>query len=73
MLRLVVEALQTALRHEIRTGKPVGGKFHDQKVNERIVNLERWIKNNPTASLGDRAAAENVLKDLQNAMQGMKK
>lgn len=32
------------------------------------VALERWLRNNPTASAGDRAAAENVVKDLKNAL-----
>lgn len=33
-----------------------------------ITALEKWLKNNPNASHGDRAAAENIIKDLQNAL-----
>jgi hypothetical protein len=58
-----------ALRKELATGNLVGGKSHDIKTEQRIINLEKWIRNNPTASPGDRASAENVLKDLQNALK----
>lgn len=54
------------------TGRKIGDRFHHQKTQQRIVNLERWVRDNPTASPGDRAAAENTLKDLQNALKGGK-
>lgn len=57
-----------AVRYEKATGKPVGGKWHTQKAQDSIVNLKKWLKNNPTASSGDRAAAQNVVRDLQNAL-----
>ncbi len=56
-----------AYRKEKRTGESVRGKFHEQKVADGIKFLERWIRKNPTAYPGDRAAAENVLKDLREA------
>ena len=59
-----------AVRQELATGRSVGGKLHSQKAGDYIKGLQRWINGNPGASLGDRAAAENVLKDLQNAMSG---
>ncbi|CAL7961110.1 hypothetical protein MIDIC_240073 [Alphaproteobacteria bacterium] len=59
-----------AVRHEMVTGEPVGGVFHDTKAEQYITALESWVRNNPTAPPGDRAAAENVLKDLQNAFKG---
>lgn len=34
-----------------------------------ITALEKWLKNNPAARLGDRAAAENIVKDLRNALE----
>jgi hypothetical protein len=57
-----------AIRHELATGKQVGGVWHSKKGEDSIKFLERWLKNNPTASPGDRAAAENVLLDLKNAL-----
>lgn len=59
-----------ALRYEMFTGERVGGLDHSLKVQESIKALSSWLQNNPTASPGDRAAAENVLADLQNAMSG---
>jgi hypothetical protein len=39
-------------------------------MNEKnmITGYEKWLKNNPTSRPGDRAAAENIIKDLQNAL-----
>jgi RHS repeat-associated protein len=59
-----------AVRHEAATGRPVGGRFHTQKAQDSVIRLQRWLSRNPTASHGDRAAAENVLRDLQNALEG---
>ncbi|WP_316355615.1 hypothetical protein [Candidatus Neptunichlamydia sp. REUL1] len=44
------------------------GKFHSQKGRERITQIEKWLRNNPSASHGDRAAAENIIKDILNAL-----
>ena len=59
-----------AVRHEFMTGQSVGGKFHSQKAADYIRGLTRWLEKNPTARPNDRAAAENVIKDLQNALSG---
>lgn len=59
-----------AVRHEMQTGEMVGGRSHAQKARDYSKALQRWLDNNPTASAGDRAAAENVLRDLQNALSG---
>lgn len=32
------------------------------------MSLKRWLENNSNAIAGDIAAAENVLKDLENAL-----
>jgi RHS repeat-associated protein len=59
-----------AVRVELATGIRVGGRSHLQKARDYIAALQRWLSNNPTARPGDRAAAENVLRDLQNALAG---
>jgi Flp pilus assembly pilin Flp len=59
-----------AVRHEAKTGEHVGGKLHRQKAEEAVGRLEKWLRDHPTARPGDRAAAENVLKDLRNALDG---
>jgi hypothetical protein len=57
-----------AIRHEKATGEMVGGKTHTQKGENDLVALKKWLKNNPTADSGDRAAAENIIKDLNDAL-----
>ena len=59
-----------AVRYELATGQQVGGVWHSQKAADRIRELERWLRNNPTASGGDRAAAENVIRDMTDALAG---
>ncbi len=59
-----------AVRSERATGQPTGGAWHTQKAEEGVIRLQRWLQANPAASPGDRAAAENVIRDLQNALAG---
>jgi hypothetical protein len=59
-----------AVRHELATGGTVGGRTHSRKARDMIIALQRWLKSNPQASLGDRAAAENVIQDMVNALDG---
>lgn len=59
-----------AIRHELATGKPTREAWHSKKAEDRIRNLERWLRKNPHATHGDRAAAENVIRDMQNALKG---
>ena len=59
-----------AVRYERKTGNPVAGKYHEQKAYDALAYLEKWLKNNPAASSGDKSAAENVIRDLKNALAG---
>lgn len=59
-----------AVKSEKATGQPVAGKWHTQKAEEGVIRLQNWLRANPTASPSDRAVAENVLRDLQNALAG---
>ena len=59
-----------AVRYEIKTGNPVGGVFHAQKADDYSAALQKWLDSNPNASFSDRSAAQNVLRDLQNALNG---
>lgn len=58
-----------AVRYETEAGLPVGGVFHTQKAEDYSVALQRWLDLNPNASFSDRSAAQNVLRDLQNALK----
>ena len=57
-----------AIRSELSTGEQVFDRWHSQKGINSISFFENWLKRNPTASAGDRAAAENMIKDLSNAL-----
>lgn len=59
-----------AVRYELATGKSVGKAFHSQKANDRVVELQRWLSTTPSARPGDRAAAENIIRDMNNALKG---
>ncbi|WP_458646513.1 hemagglutinin repeat-containing protein [Ralstonia flatus] len=59
-----------AVRYENATGEAVGGVFHSQKAQDYSIALQRWLEMNPSASFSDRSAAQNVLRDLQNALRG---
>jgi hypothetical protein len=59
-----------AVRSERATGQPVGGRWHTIKAEQYVIRLQRWLQANPTVSSSDRAAAENVLRDLKNALAG---
>jgi hypothetical protein len=58
-----------AIRHELKTGELVGGKGHMQKGQERVKNLEN-ILNKETLNPQDKALAETLLQDLNNAISG---
>ncbi|HEY4438570.1 MAG TPA: hypothetical protein VGN40_20655 [Lelliottia sp.] len=59
-----------AVRYEIATGEKVGGRGHVEKAETYSKALQDWLNKNPQASANDKAAAENVLKDMQNALKG---
>lgn len=59
-----------AVRYELATGEKVGGRGHVEKAQTYSKALQDWLNKNPQASSSDRAAAENVLKDMQNALKG---
>ena len=59
-----------AIRQELATGQPVGGAFHSQKAKDGITALQKWLEKSPTAAPGDRAAAENIIRDMTNALGG---
>ena len=58
-----------AIRHEIKTGKLVGGKSHIQKGTERLRNLEK-ISARENLTKQERKVVENLIKDLRQALGG---
>jgi hypothetical protein len=59
-----------AIRHEIATREPVGGKWHAQKGLDYINALGRWLRRSPQASASDRAVAQQTIADLDSALMG---
>ena len=59
-----------AVRYEVASEDSVGGKLHTQKAQQYSTALQNWLDANPNASFSDRSAAQNVLRDLQNALMG---
>ena len=65
-----------AVRFEKITGKPVGGVWHSQKAQDKINELTKWIRRQRElsadlrASPSDYRAAEDVLRDLLDAVEG---
>jgi hypothetical protein len=60
----------SAVRNEIRTGRPTGGRFHSQKARESIAALQRWLRDSgPSATRSDRQWAHQLISDLQQALK----
>lgn len=62
--------LADAIRYELTTGKLVGGKSHLTKGFERTKNLQNIIKKQNLGA-DDLKLAEDLLKDLQDALKGV--
>lgn len=58
-----------AIKHELKTGKLVGGKSHITKGMERLKNLER-ILNNKNLNKKDHKIAQKLYNDLKKALGG---
>jgi len=58
-----------AIRKEIKTGIPVGGRSHIIKGKERLKNLENII-NKKELSRKDKLIAIKLYKDLKKALEG---
>lgn len=59
-----------AIRQELKTGKPTGGRFHSQKGRELANGLRNWLRRNPSASPSDISAAQTTLADIVSALGG---
>jgi hypothetical protein len=59
-----------AVRHELATGQPTGGRFHSDKAQQYVNALNNWLKRAPDASHYDRMVAESLKRDLESALAG---
>ena len=59
-----------AVRAEQKTGESVGGKFHREKEENYFRSLSKWLNTHTDSLPTDKMAAQNVLRDLLNALKG---
>lgn len=57
-----------ALRHELKTGKLVGGKSHKIKAQERVKQINNILKKNPNHP--DKDLLNKLRDDLEKALRG---
>ena len=57
-----------ALRHELKTGKLVGGKSHKIKAQERVKQINNILKENPNHP--DKDLLNKLKDDLEKALRG---
>lgn len=58
-----------AIRVELATGNPVGGRSHIQKGRERLRQIEKILERNPGHP--DRVLLERLRDDLRDALEGI--
>jgi hypothetical protein len=58
-----------AVRSELRTGQPTGGRFHSQKAIDYSNALKKLLDGGQL-NAQDRLVAQSLLDDLQNALKG---
>lgn len=58
----------SAVRNELRTGRPTNTKYHIGKAKQTAKDLGEWLRNNPGASKHNRNIAENLVRRLNNAL-----
>ena len=61
--------MSDAIRHELKTGKLVGGKSHIQKGMERLKNLENILKKQNLTST-EKKIVQDLINDLRKALNG---
>ncbi len=58
-----------SIRYELKTGQPVGGKFHSQKGQDYSRALQKLL-NGGSMDANDKTAAQAIYDDLQKALAG---
>jgi hypothetical protein len=53
-----------AVREELATGKPVGGRSHSQKARDYAIALRRWLADNPLAIVPLQKTCSRIWKTL---------
>ena len=61
-----------AIRNEIATGVPTGGRMHTIKGQETLNGLNNWLRRNPDAPAHDRLVAQSLADELTEVLRGAK-
>lgn len=58
-----------AIRSELRTGEPTGGKMHLTKGQQSLRGLDKWLRLNPAAPHHDRLVANSLAEELRGVLR----
>ncbi len=59
-----------AIRNELATGVPTGGRMHSIKGQETLNGLNNWLRRNPDASYYDRLVGQSLADELSLVLRG---
>ena len=57
-----------AIRNELVTGAPTGGRMHLTKGQESLRGLDNWLAKNPNAPFGDRLVGQSLADELRGVL-----
>ena len=57
-----------AIRNELATGAPTGGRMHVTKGQESLRGLDNWLARNPDAPYHDRLVAQSLADELRGVL-----
>lgn len=57
-----------AIRNELSTGVPTGGRMHLTKGQESLRGLDNWLTKNPEAPYYDRLVAQSLVDELRGVL-----
>ena len=57
-----------AIRNEVATGVPTGGRLHITKGRESLRGLNKWLGNNADAPYHDRLVAQSLADELEDVL-----
>jgi hypothetical protein len=57
-----------AIRNEIATGAPTGGRMHITKGQESLRGLDNWLAKYPDAPYHDRLVAQSLADELRGVL-----
>lgn len=59
-----------AIRNELATGVPTGGRMHTTKGQETLNGLNKWLRRNKDGDYYDRLVAQSLADELSLVLRG---